>query len=163
MNAGPIVARIVSDAALDRISRNRVELVAAVESPLRRGVGIASLAPSESWLHPLGAHPTDVEQMMGEIILRVMAWAAQAELDSIKRRIESGVRRAAEEGRFPGTSQGTDPRPDRRHPAAAPQWAVPVRSGEDLRRLPPDRLARRADGAAARVPRLSWTLYVQAA
>ena len=37
------------------------------------GVGIASLAPAESWLKPLGAHPTEVEQMMGEIILRVMA------------------------------------------------------------------------------------------
>ena len=49
----------VTVAALDRISRNRVELVAAVESLHRRGVGIASLAPSESWLHPLGAHPTD--------------------------------------------------------------------------------------------------------
>ena len=31
------------------------------------------LAPAESWLHPLGAHPTEVEQMMGEIVLRVMA------------------------------------------------------------------------------------------
>ena len=87
MNAGPVVARIVSDAALDRISRNRVELVAVVESLHRRGVGIASLAPSESWLKLLGAHPTEVERMMGEIVLRVMAWAAQAELESIKRRI----------------------------------------------------------------------------
>ena len=65
-------------AALDRISRNRVELVAVVESLRRRGVGIASLAPSESWLHPLGAHPTEVEQMMGEIILRVMAGSSTA-------------------------------------------------------------------------------------
>ena len=40
-------------AALDRISRNRVELVSIVESLHRRGVGIASLAPAESWLHPL--------------------------------------------------------------------------------------------------------------
>ena len=109
VNAGPIVARIVSDAALDRISRNRVELVAAVESPLRRGVGIASLAPSESWLHPLGANPTEVERMMGEIVLRVIAWAAQAELESIKRRIEAGVRRAAEEGRFPGRPKALTP------------------------------------------------------
>ena len=109
MNAGPIVARIVSDAALDRISRNRVELVAVVESLHRRGVGIASLAPSESWLQPLGAHPTEVERMIGEIILRVMAWAAQAELDSIKRRIEAGVRRAAEEGRFPGRPKALTP------------------------------------------------------
>ena len=109
MNAGPIVARIVSDAALDRISRNRVELVAVVESLHRRGVGIASLAPSESWLQPLGAHPTEVERMMCEIILRVMAWAAQAELDSIKRRIEAGVRRAAEEGRFPGRPRALTP------------------------------------------------------
>ena len=116
MNAGPIVARIVSDAALDRTSRNRVELVAVVESLHRRGVGIASLAPSESWLHPLGAHPTEVERMMCEIILRVMAWAAQAELDSIKRRIEAGVRRAAEEGRFPGRPRALTP--DRSPPSA---------------------------------------------
>ena len=96
-------------AALDRISRNRVELVAVVESLRRRGVGIASLAPSESWLHPLGAHPAEVEQMMGEIILRVMAWAAQAELESIKRRIDAGVRRAAEEGRFAGRPRALTP------------------------------------------------------
>ena len=42
-------------------------------------VGIASLAASEFGIHPLSAHPTEVEQMMGEIVLRVMAWAAQAE------------------------------------------------------------------------------------
>ena len=47
--------------------------------------------------------------MMGEIILRVMAWAAQAELESIKRRIEDGVRRAAEEGRFPGRPRALTP------------------------------------------------------
>ena len=99
----------VTVAALDRISRNRVELVAVVESLHRRGVGIASLAPAESWLHPLGPNPTEVEQMMGEIILRVMAWAAQAELESIKRRIEAGVRRAAEEGRFPGRPRALTP------------------------------------------------------
>ena len=99
----------VTVAALDRISRNRVDLVAVVESLHRRGVGIASLAPAESWLHPLGAHPTEVERMMGEIVLRVMAWAAQAELESIKRRIAAGVRRAAEEGRFPGRPRALTP------------------------------------------------------
>ena len=57
MNAGPIVARIVSDAALDRISRNRVELVAVVESLHRRGVGIASPAPAESCLSPSAPTP----------------------------------------------------------------------------------------------------------
>ena len=99
----------VTVAALDRISRNRLDLVGVVESLHRRGVGIASLAPAESWLHPLSAHPTEVEQMMGEIILRVMAWAAQAELESIKRRIAVGIRRAAEEGRFPGRPRALTP------------------------------------------------------
>ena len=93
--------------------------------------------------------------MMGEIILRVMAWAAQAELESIKRRIEAGVRRAGRGRKVPGTSQGVDSRPDRRHPAAAPERAVPVRGGADLRRLPSDRLARRAAGVAAQAPRNS--------
>ena len=132
----------VTVAALDRISRNRLDLVGVVESLHRRGVGIASLAPSESWLHPLSAHPTEVEQMIGEIILRVMAWAAQAELESIKRRIAVGIRRAAEEGRLPGTAQGFDPRADRRRPAVASQRAIPVRGGTDLWRLPPNHLAR---------------------
>ena len=99
----------VTVAALDRISRNRLDLVGVVESLHRRGVGIASLAPAESWLHPLSAHPTEVEQMIGEIILRVMAWAAQAELESIKRRIAVGIRRAAEEGRFPGRLRALTP------------------------------------------------------
>ena len=99
----------VTVAALDRISRNRLDLVGVVESLHRRGVGIASLAPSESWLHPLSAHPTEVEQMIGEIILRVMAWAAQAELESIKRRIAVGIRRAAEEGRYPGRPRALTP------------------------------------------------------
>ena len=96
-------------AALDRISRNRVDLVGVVESLHQRGVGIASLAPAESWLHPLSAHPSEVEQMMGEIILRVMAWAAQTELESIKRRIAVGIRRAAEEGRYPGRPKALTP------------------------------------------------------
>ena len=99
----------VTVAALDRISRNRLDLVGVVESLHRRGVGIASLAPAESWLHPLSAHPTEVEQMIGEIILRVMAWAAQAELESIKRRISVGIRRAAEEGRSPGRPRALTP------------------------------------------------------
>ena len=99
----------VTVAALDRISRNRLDLVGVVESLHRRGVGIASLAPAESWLHPLSAHPTEVEQMIGEIILRVMAWAAQAELESIKRRIAVGIRRAAEEGRYPGRPRALTP------------------------------------------------------
>ena len=48
--------------------------------------------------------------MMGEIILRVMAWAAQAELESIKRRIAVGIRRAAEEGRYPGRPRALTPK-----------------------------------------------------
>ena len=44
--------------------------------------------------------------MMGEIILRVMAWAAQAELESIKRRIV-GRGTAGSRGRpVPGPPQG---------------------------------------------------------
>ena len=39
-------------AALDRISRNRVELMAVVESLHRRGVGITSLAPPPRRLPP---------------------------------------------------------------------------------------------------------------
>ena len=44
------------------------------------------------------------------------------------------------------------PGPDVRHPAAAPQRAVSVRSGADVRHLPLLRLARRADGVAAKTP-----------
>jgi DNA invertase Pin-like site-specific DNA recombinase len=47
--------------------------------------------------------------MMGEIILRVMAWAAQAELESIQRRIAVGIRRAAEEGRYPRRPKALTP------------------------------------------------------
>ena len=78
LDAGLIRGDTVTVAALDRISRNRVELAAVVESLHRLGVGIASLALAESWLQPLGAHPTEVEQMMGKIILRVMAGSSTA-------------------------------------------------------------------------------------
>ena len=106
------------------------------------GVGIASLAPAESWLHPLSAHPTEVEQMIGEIILRVMAWAAQAELESIKRRISVGIRRAAEEGRYPGRPRALTPEQTAARAAVASQWAIPVLSGTDLWCFPPNHLAR---------------------
>ena len=86
-------------AALDRISRNRVELVAVVESLHQRWGGHRLPGSSESWLKPLGAHPTEVEQMMGEIILRVMDWAAQAELES---------RSAPQRGRSPEGSRGRE-------------------------------------------------------
>ena len=127
-------------AALDRIRRNRVELVAVVESLHRRGVDIASLAPSESWLHP-----TQVERMMGEIVLRVMAWAAQAELESIKRRIEAGARRVAEEGRFPG-------RPGRWPPTRPPPSACCARAGSPSPRWrgPSASPARRSGGPSRR-------------
>ena len=142
----------VTVAALDRISRNRLDLVGVVESLHRRGVGIASLAPSESWLHPLSAHPTEVEQMIGEIILRVMAWAAQAELESIKRRISVGIRRAAEEGPVPGASQGFNPRADLRRPVVTSQRAIPVRGGRGplgSRAKPSGVLSSRSSGPGA--------------
>ena len=96
-------------AALDRVSRNRLGPGGrrGVAAPARGGPRF--LAPAESWLHPLSAHTTEVEQMMGEIILRVMAWAAQAELESIQRRIAVGIRRAAEEGRYPRRPKALTP------------------------------------------------------
>ena len=57
LDAKLISGDTVTVASLDRISRNRMDLVGVVESLHRRGVGIASLAPAESWLHPLSAHP----------------------------------------------------------------------------------------------------------
>ena len=58
-------------------------------------VGIASLVPPESWFHPPGAYPTKVEQMMGEMILWVMAtspWRRRERgLQSIESRSEPGV------------------------------------------------------------------------
>ena len=48
---------ILTVAALDRISPNRVELVPAVESLHWHRVGIASVAPSQSWQKSLSAHP----------------------------------------------------------------------------------------------------------
>ena len=65
--------------------------------------------PPSPGFTPSAPTPPRSSKMMGEIILRVMAWAAQAELESIKRRIEAGVRRAAEEGRFPGRPRALTP------------------------------------------------------
>ena len=76
-----------------------------------------------------------------------MAWAAQAELDSIKRRIEAGVRRAAEEGRFPGRPKALTPDQTAAIRLLRRNGQSQSRGGADLRRLPPDRLAGRAGGS----------------
>ena len=47
--------------------------------------------------------------MMGEIIPEGDGLAAQAELESIKRRMAVGSRRAAEEGRYPGRPTALNP------------------------------------------------------
>ena len=54
-DAGLIRGDTVTVAALDRISRNRVELAAVVESLHRLGVGIASLALAGGGLHSVRA------------------------------------------------------------------------------------------------------------
>ena len=72
-----------------RSDEARAGFEARGDLPLASGSIINDAGPEaatyRAGFHPLGPNPAEVEQMMGEIILRVMAWAAQAELESIKR------------------------------------------------------------------------------
>ena len=76
-----------------------------------------------------------------------LRYAAAVPISGCAGRFNRRVRRDQPPG---GATGGLSPRSDRRHPAAAPQRAVPVRGGENLRRLPPNRLERRAAGVAAK-------------
>ena len=74
-----------------------------------RGIRIRSLASSErTWTRYLDADPNTAEAMIGDVLATVFTWAAQQELEAIRRRTKAGMDRARAEGKHIGRPKVLD-------------------------------------------------------
>ena len=93
-------------AAIDRIGRDYLDVVTTLMDLRKRGVRIRSLSDSErDWTKYLEAPNGGAEAFIGDIVLLVVAWCAEKELQEISRRTKAGLARA----RATGTKLGRPP------------------------------------------------------
>ena len=86
-------------AAIDRVGRRWLDTVTAVLDLRDRGVKIKSLSEDEAqWVSYLAADPDCPEAFLGHILLSFVAWSAQQEMASIRRRTVAGLAKARAEG-----------------------------------------------------------------
>ena len=90
--------------AVDRIGRRWMDTVGALRDLRRRKVRIRSLSPSErEWTGYLDADPDSPQAVIGDVLASFFAWAAQQELESVRRRTKDGMERARAAGKTLGT------------------------------------------------------------
>ena len=95
--------------AIDRIGRRWMDTVNAVRDLRTRQVKIRSLAQSEAtWVTYLAAEPDTAEAVIGDILTTFMAWAAEQELQAVRRRTRAGLQRARAEGKTLGPPRIVD-------------------------------------------------------
>ena len=95
--------------AIDRIGRRWMDTVNAVRDLRARAVKIRSLAPSEAtWVTYLDAEPDTAEAVIGDILSTFMAWAAEQELQAVRRRTRAGLEKARAEGKTLGPPSRVD-------------------------------------------------------
>ena len=86
--------------AIDRIGRRWMDTVNAVRDLRTREVKIRSLAQSEAtWVTYLDADQDTPEAVIGDILTTFMAWAAEQEMQAVRRRTRAGLERARAEGK----------------------------------------------------------------
>ena len=69
-----------------------------------RQVRVRSLAPSEQhWTRYFDADPDSPEVVIGDVLASFFTWAAQQELESIRRRTKAGLDKARSNGKTLGT------------------------------------------------------------
>ena len=74
-------------APVDRIGRRWMDTVGALRDLRIRKVRVRSLSPSEQeWTGYLDADPDSPQAVIGDVLASVFAWAAQQELESVRRR-----------------------------------------------------------------------------
>lgn len=96
-------------ASVDRVGRGWIDVMSVIRELRDRGVRIRSLAESEQvWTRYLDADPGSPEAMIGDILATVFTWAAQQELEAIRRRTKAGMDRAREEGKHIGRPKVLD-------------------------------------------------------
>ena len=95
--------------AIDRIGRRWMDTVNDVRDLRARAVKIRSLAPSEvTWVTYLDAEPDTAEAVIGDILSTFMAWAAEQELQAVRRRTRAGLEKARAEGKTLGPPSRVD-------------------------------------------------------
>ena len=95
--------------AINRIGRRWMDTVNAVRDLRAKAVKIRSLAQSEAtWVTYLAAEPDTAEAVIGDILTTFMAWAAEQELQAVRRRTRAGLEQARAEGKTLGPPRIVD-------------------------------------------------------
>ena len=96
-------------ASVDRVGRGWIDVMSAIRELRERGIRIRSLASSEqTWTRYLDSDPNTAEAMIGDVLATVFTWAAQQELESIRRRTKAGMDRARAKGKHIGRPKVLD-------------------------------------------------------
>ena len=91
-------------AAVDRIGRRWMDTVSTLRDLRGRQVRVRSLAPSEQhWTRYFDADLDSPEAVIGDVLASFFTWAAQQELESIRRRTKAGLDKARSNGKTLGT------------------------------------------------------------
>ena len=91
--------------AIDRIGRRWMDTVNTVRDLRAREIKIRSLARSEAiWVTYLDADQDTPEAVIGDILTTFMAWAAEKELQAVRRRTRAGLEKARAEGKTLGAA-----------------------------------------------------------
>ena len=87
-------------ASIDRVGRGWIDVMSVIRELRERGIRIRSLASSEqTWTRYLDADPNTAEAMIGDVLATVFTWAAQQELEAIRRRTKAGMAEGKHIGR----------------------------------------------------------------
>ena len=91
-------------AAVDRIGRRWMDTVSTLRDLRSRQVRVRSLAPSEQhWTRYFDADQDSPEAVIGDVLASFFTWAAQQELESVRRRTKAGLEKARANGKTLGT------------------------------------------------------------
>ena len=95
--------------AIDRIGRRWMDTVNTVRDLRAREIKIRSLAQSEAiWVTYLDADQDTPEAVIGDILTTFMAWAAEKELQAVRRRTRAGLEKARAEVKTLGPPSRVD-------------------------------------------------------
>ena len=96
-------------ASVDHVGRGWIDVMSVIRELRDRGIRIRSLAIAEQmWTRYLDADPETPEAMIGDVLATVFTWAAQQELEAIRRRTKAGMDRARAEGKQIGRPKVLD-------------------------------------------------------
>ena len=96
-------------ASVDRVGRGWIDVISVIRELQGRSICIRSLAGSEqAWTRYLDADPETLEAMIEDLLATVFTWAAQQELETVRRRTEAGMDRARAEGKHIGRPKVLD-------------------------------------------------------